>query len=155
VSNSGDNWTVNTNIARLVVETVQGQEVSRRYTVFPSSSIRIDAQCVTPGASWTASDNLFTTNLFFTSGANQFDLQAVVAPDKTMTTYDHVVDSTGAYRTNITATGQPNSTYAYVIDGVSNRTVLNVAGYPLTDIKYDIATGIIIFQDVYANFDNY
>jgi hypothetical protein len=127
VSGSGDNGTANPNVPRLTITYLQSQEISRSYTVFPSVSERLDIQCTVAGAAWNASGNLVTTNLFYTSGANQFALQSVVRPDGTMTTYNYITNS--SYQTNITVTGQPNSTYAYIVDGVSNVTVLNTAGY--------------------------
>ncbi len=152
VSGSGDDGTLNKTTARLVVETV-GSEVSRRYTVFPSVGVRLDIQCTTPGVLWNDSRNLVTTNLFYTSGPNQFALQAVIHPDGTATTYNYITN--GTYQTNITVTGQPDSPFTHIVDGVSNQTVLNQWGYRVSSISSDIQSGIILQQDIYGNFDSY
>jgi RHS repeat-associated protein len=155
VSASGDDGSISPNVARLTTTSVQNNEISRSYTVFPSVSERLDIQCTAAGAAWNDSGNLITTNLFYTSGPNQFALQAVIRPDGTMTTYNYITNSTGTYKTNITVTGQPNSTCTYVVDGVSNVTVLNLAGNTVFVGSYDVVTGIPLSQDVYGNFDNY
>jgi RHS repeat-associated protein len=158
VSGSGDDGTLATHTARLVVRTVKNVEVSRSYTVFPSVGERLDIQCTTLGSSgngalWNDPNNLVTTNLFYTSGPNQFALQAVIHPDHTMTVYNYITN--GLYQTNITVTGQPDSTYTYVVDGVSNVIVLNLSGYTVSAASYDVISGITLSQDTYCNFDSY
>ena len=157
VSGSGDNATLNPDTPRRTIQSIQSQsfEVSRSYTVFPSISKRLDIQCTASGASWNASGNLITTNLFYTNGPNQFALQAVIRPDRTMTTYDYLTNSDNSCRTNITVTGQPNANYTAVADGVLNVTVLNSFGYTVSAASYDVLTHIPLSQDTYGNFDTY
>ncbi len=69
VSGSGDIGVVSTNVPRCTIVDVQGQEISRSYTAFPSAYERLDIQCTVAGAAWNAAGNLFTTNYFITNGA--------------------------------------------------------------------------------------
>jgi len=154
VSGSGDNGTANPTVPRETVEYVNNTIVAQQFTAFPSASERLDIQCTVAGAAWNDSGNLITTNLFYTSGPNQYALEAVIRPDGTLTTYNYLTN--GTYETNFTVTGQPDSTGTnYVVDGVSNVTVLNSAGYNVSVATYDVLTGIKLSQDIYANFDSY
>jgi RHS repeat-associated protein len=151
VSGSGDNGTCSPNTPRQVVNSINSQEIARQYTAFPSVGVRLDIQCTIAGAAWYATGNLITTNIFYTSGPNQFALQAVVRPDGTMTTFNYFTNAT--YQTNITVTGQPDAGYSYIVDGVSNRTVINQWGYNVTSISQDVLSSLIVSQDVYGNYD--
>jgi RHS repeat-associated protein len=155
VSSSGDDGTANPNVPRSTVGYLEGYEVSRRYTVFPSLGVCLDIQCTVPGAAWNDPGNLVTSNVFYTSGPNQFDLRAVIRPDGTMTTYDYATNSAGTYKTNMTTTGQADSTCNYIVDGTTNWTVLNQFGSLVSSVSQDIKSGIILTQDVYSNFDSY
>lgn len=151
VSSSGDNGSVNPTIARLTVQKLQGVEVSRSFTVFPSVYSKLDIQCTVTGAAWNASGNLITTNNYYSSGANQYRLQSVINPDQTMTAYNYITN--GSYQTNILVKGQPNSTFSYIVDGVSNVTVLNTGGNIVFGTSFDVLTGIALSSDSYANYD--
>jgi YD repeat-containing protein len=155
VSDSGDNGTANPNVPRQTITYVQGQEISCSYTVFPSVSERLDIQCTAsyPNDQWNSAGNLVTTNLFYTSGPNQFALQAVIRPDGTATVYNYITN--GICQTNITVTGQPDSTLTNIVDGVSNVTVLNSAGYNVSVATYDVASHFPLSEDTYGYFDNY
>jgi RHS repeat-associated protein len=150
----GDDGTIRPDAARLVVDFVNGNEVSRQYTSFPSTDMRIDIQTTTgPNANWNDPNNLYTTNRFYTSGANIYRLKSVVRPDGTLQTFDYRVDATGNFTTNMTATGQPDSTFTRVIDGTTNWTVLNNAGQPMFSASKDIVSGVVLSQSTYGNFD--
>ncbi len=155
VGGSGDDGTISTNTPRMTIVSVQGTEVSRSYSAFPSVGERIDIQCAVTGAAWNDPANLYTTNFYYTSGANQFALQSVIRPDKTMTTYNYLTNSTGTYQTNITATGQPDSTFSYIVDGTTNWSVVDQFGNAVLNVSADIKSGIITAQDTYGNFDGY
>jgi len=155
VSASGDDGSLSPELPRLVSQVIDGAEVSRAYTVFPATGVRLDIQCTGAGAGWTNAGNLFTTNLFFTGGGNLNALRAVIHPDHTATFYNYTNSADGNYKTNITATGQPDTAYTHIIDGVSNVVVLNLAGYAVLSASYDALTGIPLAQDVYTNFDNF
>jgi hypothetical protein len=153
VSGTGDNGTLNIYTPRLVVSKVQGQVVWQSYRVFPSAAINYHVQCTTPSPTgWSDPHNLITTNLYYTSGPNQFELMAVRRPDGTLTTYNYFTNSC---RTNITASGQPDPTDTYVVDGVSNVVVLNAAGYKVTDVSYDILSTLTLAYDNYGNYDSF
>ena len=153
VSSSGDTGIYNALTPRRTITYIQEHEISRSYSVFPSVNARLDIQCTTPGAAWNASGNLVTTNYFFTSGPNQFALQYVIQPDGTMTTYNYITN--GLYRTNITVTGQANTSYTGVVDGVSNVVVLNYAGYTVSSTSYDVLSGLLLSQNIYGTYDSY
>lgn len=153
VSGSGDTGVFNSVTPREVEELINSTEVSRRYTVFPAAGVRLDIQCTNSGASWNTSGNLVTTNLFYTNGPNQFLLMAVIRPDGTVTTYNYITN--GLYQTNITVTGQPDSTLTNIVNGVSNVTVLNLAGYTVSAASYDVISGITLSADTYSDFDGY
>jgi len=152
---SGDNIAIHPTLPRMVVEYLQGTEVSRRYSLFPSVGVRLDIQCVTAGAAWNASDNLITTNLFYTNGPNQFALQSVLSPDGTMTFYNYLTNALGLSQTNIVVSGQPDPTDSYIVDGVSNQMVINQAGNLVSSGSWDVKTGLTLSQDGYGNFDAY
>ena len=155
VSALGDNGTLFINVPRLTTESVSGTEVSRQFTAFPAAGTRIDIQCTATSVGWNASGNLFTTNLFYTNGPNATAPQAVIRPDNTATFYNYLFSADGNYKTNISATGQPDAAYTHIIDGVSNITVVNLAGKPVIQASYDVITGIVLSQDVYGNFDGF
>ena len=153
VSGTGDNGTLNIYTPRLVVGKIQGQEVSRQYNIFPSTNVSYSVQCTVPGATWAASGNLITTNFYYTNGPNIFYPKTMLNPDGTATTYNYITNSN--YRTNITVTGQPDATDSYVVDGVSNVVVINMAGYNVAANSYDVLSGLTLAQDVYGNIDGY
>lgn len=126
------------------------------YTIFPSADMRIDAQATQNPSDgwvdWNDPSNLFTTNRYYTNGVNLNRLRSVVHPDGTLTTYDYQDDSGGNYRTNMTATGQPNSGFTAVVDGTTNWTVVNLSGQPVVSVTKDIASGIVVASETYTNF---
>jgi RHS repeat-associated protein len=154
VSGSGDAGTNNPTVPRQTIQYINGNIVSLSYTAFPNVSERLDIQCTNTSASWNSAGNLITTNFFYASGPNQFRLRTVVHSDGTLTTYNYLTN--GSYETNIVVSGQPD-TYGtnYVVDGVSNVTVLNNAGYNVSVSSYDVKTGIALSRDTSANFDSY
>ena len=77
----------------------------------------------------------------------------VIRPDQTATFYNYLYSADGYYRTNMTATGQPDTAFTHIVDGVSNVVVLNIAGYTVLAASYDVASRILLSQDVYGNFD--
>jgi len=117
----GDDGTIRPETPRKVVESVQGQVLSCRYTLFPSIDTRLDIQCINPYASWDDPSNLFTTNHYYTQGPNQFALKAVVHPDKTLTTYDYATNVAGTLRTNIVAHGLPDPSYTTVLTRIFHQ----------------------------------
>ena len=153
VSSSGDNGTLNIYTPRLIVQKIQGNEVSRSYSVFPSPGTNYQVQCTVAGAAWIAAGNLVTTNLYYTSGANQFYLKTTLFPDGTISAFNYATN--GNYRTNITVTGQPDPTSSYVVNGTSNVMVLNASGFKVDSAVYDVLSGLVTSHDIYADFDSY
>ena len=159
VDGSGDYGTNQPDMPRYVAEYQQNVLVSARYSAFPSPGLRIDAQGTADlnygYAGWSDPSNLFTTNRYYTTGVNSNRLQSIVRPDGTLQTFNYATDPTGYYRTNMTATGQPNSTFTSVVAGTTNYTVLNIGGFTILSVTRDIGTGVTLAQDTYSNFDNY
>ncbi|MDR3574548.1 MAG: RHS repeat-associated core domain-containing protein [Anaerolineaceae bacterium] len=153
VTGSGDNGTYNPTVPRRVIEFVEGTEVSRRYTVFPAADVRLDIQCTVQEADWNDAGNLTTTNRYYTSGPNQYAIKSTIRPDGTMTVYEYVTNA--LYRTNITVTGQPDSTYAHIVDGVSNQVVLNQWGQMVSSAAWDVKSTLMLSQDIYGNYDSF
>ena len=150
---SGDDGSLVPDLPRCVIHLLPGEEVSREYTVVPSAELRIHVQAATRYAAWNDPANLFTTNRYFTSGPNQYRLKSTVNPDGTFQSFDYAQDASGTFITNMTASGQPDATFTRVIDGTTNWTVLNIAGQPVFSASKDIATGSILAQSAYADFN--
>ena len=69
VSGSGDDDTISPNIPREVIQFIGGNEVSRVFNF--SFNWRADRHAMPgDGRGWNATGNLFTTNLYYTSGLN-------------------------------------------------------------------------------------
>jgi RHS repeat-associated protein len=145
-----DDGTLDQESPRMVIESWTGNEIARRYNVVRSAGEKIQAECTVAGANWYSPANLFTTNRYYTNGVNQFSLKSTVRPDKTLMTYDYN-KSSDDFLTNITASGQADATYANVVDGVSNRVVLNPSGYVVSSVTYDVAKKMLLAKDVYSN----
>jgi RHS repeat-associated protein len=154
VYGSGDDGSLETNSVRCVTTTVNGNIIEQQFTAIPSADTRIEVQATLPYSAWDDPSNLFTTNHYYTSGANFARLKSVVRPDKTLQTFNYADDPAGFYRTNMTATGVPNGTFTAVVDGTSNYIVLNIAGEPLIDQVMDVLTGTILSRSVATNFDD-
>ncbi|MEI6395741.1 MAG: hypothetical protein WCT12_32135, partial [Verrucomicrobiota bacterium] len=156
VPGSGDDGTLQPDTPRLIVENEKGHEISDHYTAFPSADVRIDVQSTAPNVTaWSDPTSLFTTNRFYTNGPNQNRVKSVVHPDRTLQTFDYAADATGSYRTNMTASGQPDPNFSRVIDGTTNLTVVNLAGHTILSITRDVATGAFLSQEIYSNFDDF
>ena len=61
----------------------------------------------------------------------------------------------GFYRTNLTASGQPDPTFSRVIDGTTNLSIVNLGGFPLLSITWNVTNGVILSQETYSNFDSF
>ena len=150
---SGDDGSVNPTVARVVIEKIAGAELSRRYTVFPSAFIKLEIQCLDPGATWNDSRNLVTTNVYFTDGPNQFELHYEYHPDGTLTTYDYATND--LYRTTTIASGLPDPRGVVVVDGTCTQTVVSQSGNTVSVSAWDIRSGILVSQEIYGNYDRF
>ncbi|MDD2708238.1 MAG: hypothetical protein PHV34_09535, partial [Verrucomicrobiae bacterium] len=133
-----------------VVETVQGREVSRRYTVNRAGETR-DIQCQIAGAAWDNPSNLVTIRKTLLGTVFAGELQSVRQPDGTLSVYSYAKN--GDRKTTTVKTGQPDSAGADVISGTRAVTVVNQAGYQLSEHVYDIATGALLSSAVATQFD--
>src|SRR5206468_2898718 len=131
------------NTPRTVVESVKGtaNEVSRRYTIIKAGET-IEIQCQTPGALEGATDNLFTTNKFYTSGSFTGYPKCVSHADGTRTVYLY---ETNDFKITTILQGQPDpSDELNVLDGTKHISTIGVTtGQPLTN------------QEVFGDFDEF
>jgi len=156
VSDPGGEDTLHPDIPRAVYEYDGSDNVANHYTAFPSADLRIDVQTTAPYI-WDPFDSssLFTTNRYYTNGPNALRLKSIVRPDRTLQTFDYADSPAGDYRTNMTAAGKPDAAFTRVTDGTTNLSVINLAGYPVLSLTRDVATGVILSQDTYSNFDSF
>jgi RHS repeat-associated protein len=68
---------------------------------------------------------------------------AVLNADGTMSFYTYILSSDGNYETNIVATGQPDGSQSYIVDGTETITVLNQSGNQISQQVYDIVSGLL------------
>jgi RHS repeat-associated protein len=155
VGSSGDDGTIEPDVPRYVSEYRGGTQVSARYTAIVSAGMRIEVQALNLAGNWDDAANLFTTNYYYTSGINQARLKSTVRPDKTFQTFNYADDATVSYTTNMTATGQPDTLYTKVIDGATNYSVINSAGQPVISVTKDVASGSVLSQSTWSNFDSF
>ena len=151
ISGSGDTG-VDAFDPRTEVRSLLGHEVGRRCRVYKADERRL-IDCVTPGAAWNASDNLVTITKYFTNGTFALLPKSVLAADGLLTVYDYAAGST--YRTNAVWRGQADTNGTAVIAGQKSVTILNGSGYDVSTTEYDVASGIVISQETYSNFDEF
>jgi RHS repeat-associated protein len=149
----GDTGSIQPISPRQTVEKVKGQEVNRSYVVYLSDKT-IEIQAQTPGAVWNASDNLYTTNTFYPSGAFQDSLKNVISRDKVLTVFEYGISTDNSQVTNIVYVGQPDAAFDAVVDGTKTVSVFGLAGETISTTTLDIATGVILARDIYSYTDD-
>jgi RHS repeat-associated protein len=146
VSGSGNDAAMSLFTPREVTESVLGVEVSRRYAVI-QLGMRIDIQCVNPGAAWNDPSNLFTTNYFRTDVAFLNQPWKIINPDGTMQLFAY----SGVPLSQKTVwTGAPDATFSSVVDGTREVTSLDNYGRTSTHTVTDIASSILISSETYG-----
>jgi RHS repeat-associated protein len=158
VSGSGDDWTQNKYAPRQVVESIQGVEVSRRYAVL-QTGLRIDIQCVNPGAAWNDAANLYTTNNLATDYVRYGEPSKVIRPDGTMQltswVYWPIPTVFGKkFLKRTTWTGAPTldfpNTYNSVTNGILTETWFDKYGRIPLEVNSDIPSGIMTSSNNYS-----
>ncbi len=148
---------------RLVIEYLQGHEVSRLYKLYLPFEKR-EIRCATAGASWDDSNNLVTTYKWYDSSNNLNRLKSMERPDGVMEIYDYgfyyetnpvaVMYGTNLmFRTNITWKGAPNAGKTAIVDGKKFITVLDRIGQVASLTEMDIATGITNSHSIHSDRD--
>ncbi len=127
--------------------------MSRSYMIATMGE-RLEIRCQSPGALWTASDNLVTDTKYYTSGSNINRVQSVRNPDGTMAIYAYAQAVDGS-QINTTSTGQPNSDGSAIIDGTTIVSIVGPLGQAMSQTITDIASGITLAQDEYSDYDSF
>jgi RHS repeat-associated protein len=147
VSGSGDNGLAFFMTPRCVIQSIQGQEVSRKYFVgLPGQ--RREIQCVTPGVAWNNSSNLVTVYNLFTNGFRLNEPWQVKHPDGTAEIYQYT-DAMGQTVTNMVWSGHLDSTGTNIDDGFETIQVIDPAGLLLSKAVVDIKSGILTSKETY------
>lgn len=149
VSGSGDNAALEPFTPRQVVESVLGVEIARSYTVV-QSGMRIDIQCVNPGATWNNATNLFTTNYLRADGVYFGKPARIVRPDLTIQVFDYAnrPDSSGLLRRTVWTGAQ--SGFTSVTNGTREDTWTDGYGRLVEKLQTDIASSIVTSSNYYS-----
>jgi len=161
VSGSGDTGIANTNGPRLVIESLKGQVVSRRYYVYLPGEKR-EILCLSATAAWNNASNLVTIAKTFTNGPFYGRPRSTKRPDGTMDIFyyqqaDYTAQGSGALQntTNIVMSGQPDGYETNIVDGTKTITVVAPLGQVLSRTVIDIISQATIDSQVYSDFDEY
>ena len=121
------------------VETIHGQEISRRYTVYRPGEVR-DIQAVTPTADWDNPTNLVATTRTYLGGLFEGRVKSIIRPDGTMSIYQYQYVPSGGGSNLITtvSTGQPNGGGTAIANGTKTVTTANQAGVTIREETHDI-----------------
>ena len=135
-----------------VVETLLGQEISRRYTRYCGETQEIQAQ--TPGAAWDDPSNLVAITKTYLGTEFEGDIQSLKNPDGTMSLYTYSVDVDGNKTTTV-KTGQPNAEETDIVDGTTTITVTDPTGNPLSETTSDIVSGLLLNSSITTEQDEF
>ena len=86
------------------------------------------------------------------SGFFKYELLSVKRPDGTLTLYQYTTNSTWKMTTILD--GQPNTENTDVVDGTKSMTTVGLAGEMMTNQVFDVASGILIDQQTYSDYDD-
>ena len=132
------------------VETLNGQEVSRRYTVYHyGETLEIEAS--RPGASWDDPDNLVTITKRNVGAEFPGEIKSIQRPDGTMSLYSY--ELTNGLTTSVIKSGQPNLDGTDIISGTLTITVTDQAGNQTSQQTYDIASGLLLSSSTVTQQD--
>jgi YD repeat-containing protein len=154
VAGSGDDGSVEPDVARRIDETVQGTLVSRRYAILLPGERR-DITCTTPAAAWNDAANLVTVTRYFTQGGNKGRVASIRKPDGMMSLFDYIPSADAARQTNTVRTGQANAAGTDIVAGTATTLVQGKVGQLLSRTVQDIATATILERDLFENFDEF
>jgi YD repeat-containing protein len=142
-----DNGSLETNIARTVIEKFSVHEVRRTYRSVRTNET-LGIHCQTPGASWNAADNLITTNRSYFAG--NLKVESSRYPDGTLRIVQTPTNYPG---TRTESFGQPNATGDAVVDGTRNTTQFDGTGRITLRETVDIASGSALSRETYEYAD--
>jgi YD repeat-containing protein len=150
IAGSSDPGVYRPNLPRREIDYVLGQEVGRKYWVYTKAQ-KQEIVCTAAGAAWNDANNLVTITKRVASGVFKDELASVKNPDGTVTLYQYATNSTS--KTTTVLSGQADNTGTNVVDGTMTVTVVGLAGQLLSNQVYDIASGLLLDQQIYSNFD--
>ncbi len=136
---------------RTTIEYLQGNEVSRGYTIILPGERR-DIRCQRSYANPADGDNLVTVTKYYTSGSNTNRVRSIENPDGTMVIYEYAQAADGS-QTNTVYSGQPNAGRTAIVDGTKDVTILGPLGQTISHTVTDIASAIVTFRETYDNYD--
>ena len=136
--------------------TLLGQEVARQYNFTclanQNSQTNYTYACQNMGANLSDPSNLLTCTVMPLGGLFAYQPSVVYHPNGTVSCYTYTNSLDGLLNTTILESGAANN-LGVVIDGNRIITVTDQAGHTLTNQVYDIASGLLISQDVIAQMD--
>lgn len=135
-----------------IIETLLGQEVSRRYVILRAYETH-EIQSQTPGAAANASDNLVTITRRYAGGEFVNEIQSMQNPDGSMSFYTYAIS--GNQKTTTVKTGQPNDAGSDIADGTRTVTVVDEGGNTLSETTYDISSGLLLTSAISTHFDEF
>lgn len=122
---------------RTEIDTVQGQEVARRYSISGDYQ-RWDIICTHPGASISDATNLTTTTIYVWFGSGKW-VQSIQYPNGVLETHDYEYTTDGGWIESIKS-GQ-STDGSTVSNGRKTVTTTNAAGKTISQSVLDIANG--------------
>lgn len=141
-----------------VVETILGQEVGRRYTVYRPGET-LDIHAVAPNAAWNDPGNLVTITSTYVGGLFEGKPQSITRPDGTMSLYQYEYVASGGTSNLVTttSTGQPNDDASDILNGTRTVTTVNQAGVTVREETHDVTEGIdtLLSWDEAVTFDDF
>ena len=136
------------------IETLLGWEIARSYAVTMPGQTQVE-RCQFVGAAQGDPRNLVTTTLLSTNGLFTGLPHAINNSDGTITIIDYSASADGAGKSTVTMTGVPDEFGDSVTDGTRTITITDIAGNVLTNQVYDIASNLLISQDIATQTDQF
>lgn len=133
------------------IESIAGKEVSRSYTVFKSDetwAIRASGA----GVAWNDPSNLVTITRTSINAPFIGELQSVKHPDGTMNIYSYSLS--GNQKITTTKVGKPNDEESDIVDGTKTITTTFLDGGFVSEIVYDISSGLLISSANATEYDS-
>jgi len=144
-------------LPRTTVHYLLGREIARTYTIIrPGQTLQI--QCQSPGADWTAPDNLVTVRTFYTNGAFSNYLRSIDNPDGTRKVffYSRSGSDQNVTQTTTILSGQPDPTnQTNIVSGTITTTVVGHIGQTLSRTVQQFPSMILLSRETYSYLDQF
>ena len=140
--------------ARLVVEQLLGAEIGRTFHVYPSGHETRTYTATVPGALFSDTTHLGSTNKSYSSGPFEHEPMVTHHADGTRTVWLYETNSSG--RTTVTCSGEAGPAgETNVIRGTRSVSAVGLYGEPLSSVTFDIASGILVSSNGWSGFDEF